>query len=348
MLRKSIAALLLLAVGLPLCFLCVQTPKSTQCFAEGTFSKAECVMELNSQRILYESHGDTRLPMASTTKIVTAATVLSLCDNLQESIVIPAQAVGIEGSSVYLKEGEEYTVEALLYGLMLRSGNDCAAALAYRFGDTIGNFAAQMNKTAKRAGALDSNFKNPHGLPCNDHYTTACDLSRITCLAMKNPTFRKIVSTTYYRPYHWKNKNKMLYQYNGAIGVKTGYTKEAGRCLVSAAEREGMTLVCCVLHCGPMYERSQVLLNDAFSAYEYVELLQKEEVFGIEEEKKMLHGFVKEEFFYPLMKEEREHVEYLTKPYSDGIKTEKGEEIIGQLEIYLAKRLLFSTNLYKI
>ncbi len=316
--------------------------------AEGEMSKAECVMEKNSRRVLYEWRGDVRLPMASTTKIVTAATVLSLCDNLQEEVIIPPEAEGVEGSSVYLKRGDEYSVEDLLYGLMLRSGNDCAVALACHCSASVNAFCTHMNKTAERAGALNSRFENPHGLPQKGHYTTARDLTSITCYALQNPIFRKIVSTRYYEPCGWKNKNKLLYRYEGAIGVKTGYTKEAGRCLVSAAEKEGMTLVCTVLGCSPMYERSAALLSDAFTAYRYVEILQKEEVFAIDGDKKAVRGYVKDSYSYPLLKEEEKLLEYVASPVEKMQKGENGEEIIGQLKIYLLKQLLFSTNLYKL
>ncbi len=312
--------------------------------AESEVSKAECVMELNSRRILYQSHGDVRLPMASTTKIVTALTVLELCDDIQQEMVIPTEAEGVEGSSVYLKAGEIYSIEDLLYGLMLRSGNDCATALAYRFSGGIEEFSVEMNKIAERAGALDSCFKNPHGLPCADHYTTAKDLTAIACLAMQNQQFRQIVSTKYYEPRRWKNKNKLLYQLDGAIGVKTGYTKQAGRCLVSAAERRGMTLVCTVLGCSPMYERSTALLNDGFSSYEYTALLTEKDTFDINGKK----AFAKESFFYPLLKEEKSWIEYEVNEVKTPLKGKKGEEIVGELKIYLVKRLLFSANLYKL
>ncbi len=305
-------------------------------------------MEKNSRRILYESRGEVRLPMASTTKIATAATVLALCEDIEERVVVPSQAEGVEGSSVYLKAGEEYSVKDLLYGLMLRSGNDCATALAYHCSGGVQSFSSKMNQTAQRAGALNSQFKNPHGLPCKGHYTTARDLTSITCYALQNPVFQEIVSTKYYEPCGWKNKNKMLYRFEGATGVKTGYTREAGRCLVSSAEREGMTLVCTVLGCSPMYERSTVLLEDAFNAYKLVEILQEEEVFPIEGGKKALRGYVKQSYSYPLLKEEEGLVEYRAVPLEKGQKGENGEEIIGQLEIYLLKRLLFSTNLYKL
>ena len=167
--------------------------------------KAECVIELSSGRILYEYNGDTRLPMASTTKILTAITVIESLEDLSTRITIPEQAVGIEGSSVYLKAGDIYTIKELLYGLMLRSGNDCAVALALYTSGSIEEFAVKMNAVAQQAGALESRFANPHGLPCENHYTTARDLSLITRYAMQNPVFQEIVSCKYFEGRHWKN-----------------------------------------------------------------------------------------------------------------------------------------------
>ena len=307
--------------------------------------KAECVMEKNSRRILYQFNGDQRLPMASTTKIATAITVLEHCDNIQEKMVIPQEAEGVEGSSVYLKSGDEYSVNDLLYGLMLRSGNDCATALALHCAGSVADFCAKMNDTAQRAGAIATRFKNPHGLPANGHYTTAQDLTAITCYAMQNPTFCQIVSTRYYEPCGWKNKNKLLFEYPECIGVKTGYTKEAGRCLVSAATQGEMTLVCSVLNCGDMYARSEKLLKDAFSAYEYVKLIDKTQMFALEN--KNVNGRVINDVYYPLMSEEKEWINFKVIP-SNVKKSDEQGEIIGYIEIRLAKRLLFSENLYKI
>ena len=310
---------------------------------EYTPGRAECVMELTTGRVLYESRGDLRLPMASTTKIATAATILRLCEDLQEPIVIPSDAAGVEGSSVYLKVGDCYTVEELLYGLMLRSGNDCATALALRFGGCLENFSAKMNETAQMAGALHTRFSNPHGLPAENHYTTARDLSYIARYAMKNPTFREIVATQYYPPRNWKNKNKMLYHYDGGIGVKTGYTKEAGRCLVTAATRNGMTLICTVLNCPQMYERSASLLDDAFDAYQMQCLLKAGTVLPVQSRDEKRSGVVKEDYYYPLSDGENAQLEVRTRSISS-----KNKEIVGQFAIYLSKRLLFSGNLYKL
>ena len=346
--KRSLSIILFLSVTFVACFSVFTHNINLFCAAkenEIPYSQAECVMEANSRRILYEYRGEIRLPMASTTKIATAITALKISNNdISAQITIPDVAEGVEGSSVYLKSGDIYSVEELLYGLMLRSGNDCATALAMHFGGSLPAFSAKMNETAKEAGALATNFRNPHGLSCKNHYTTARDLSLITCYALENPIFRQIVSTQYYRTRHWKNKNKMLTNYEGAIGVKTGFTKEAGRCLVTAAERNGMTLVCSVLNSPMMYERSAKLLDDAFSAYSYKKLLSVDEVFIVKDGKNTNQARIKEDFYYPLLDGENQSIEIQTFPIND--KTDK--EIIGQIQILLAKRLLFSGNLYKL
>ena len=297
-------------------------------------------MEVESRRILYAKNADIRLPMASTTKIVTCITVLQLCNNLDEKVCIPKEAVGVEGSSVYLKEGETYSVRDLLYGLMLRSGNDCAVALALHCQENIALFAKKMNEFAESAGALCSHFENPHGLPCKNHYTTATDLALITCTAMQNPTFCEIVDTKYYEPKNWYNKNKMLVQYDGAVGVKTGFTKEAGRCLVSGAKRENMRIVSVVLNSPMMYERSAELLSDAFHTYSMRKLVTKGESISDGN----VIGRSETEFYYPLSEGELAHVERRIRKYSPI----NNKKIVGQFEIYLTKRLLFSANLYKL
>lgn len=328
--------------------ICVAAPagytrEGTRAEASAPAARAECVMEADSRRILYERNGEQALPMASTTKILTAITVLENCEDLAEEFPVPAQAAGVEGSSVYLERGAVYSVEDLLYGLMLRSGNDCAEALALHFGGSIEGFAEQMNLTAQKAGALHSRFLNPHGLPREGHYTTARDLNLIACYAMHNPEFCKIVSAKYYAPRGWANKNKMLKSYEGAVGVKTGYTKAAGRCLVTAAEREGMTLVCTVLNCSAMYERSAELLDDAFGAYRRVCVLEGDAALSVGREK----GCTREPLYYPLLPEEEEHLRIETEE-KRVFGREKNDEIIGEVKIYLINRLLFSRNLYKL
>lgn len=223
--------------------------------------------------LIYSKCADTKREMASTTKICTAITVLDNCIALNRKIIIPDSAVGVEGSSIYLERGEQMTIMDLLYGLMLRSGNDCAVALAIAVGSSVEGFAKLMNETAIRAGALNSNFVNPHGLHAEGHYTTAKDLALITYYAMKNPVFKTIVSTkthtTRYANHDYNrvmyNKNKILNTYEGGDGVKTGFTKAAGRCLVSSATRDGKQVIAVVLNCSNMFEECERLMDLAFA-----------------------------------------------------------------------------------
>ena len=188
---------------------------------------------------------------------------------LDEPVYIEREYTGIEGSSMYLEPGQTRTVRDLLYGLMLRSGNDCAVALALHHSKNLQKFCVCMNEKAKSLGCAHTHFCNPHGLPAEGHATTAHDLAVIAAYALKNEQFSEIVSTRshviqdggcgYARSL--QNKNKMLCTYEGADGVKTGYTKEAGRCLVSSATREGMRLVSVVLNSPDMYLRSAEILD---------------------------------------------------------------------------------------
>ena len=236
-------------------------------------SNAEIVVEVETGQILYANNEKSRLPMASTTKIMTAIIIVEDCD-LNAVIKVPKEAVGVEGSSIYLKCDEEISIKDLLFGLMLRSGNDASVALAIAHSGSVEKFVDVMNERAKAIGASDTHFCNPNGLPNDMHYTTAHDLAKIGAYAMKNATFREIVSTKSYKGdyKYFANKNKILNMLDGANGVKTGYTKKAGRCLVSSAKRDDMQLVCVVLNCPDMYERSKKLLENAFERYSTVKI----------------------------------------------------------------------------
>lgn len=236
-------------------------PNAQTAFAD---SRSEIVMEVNSKQILHHQNADAILPMASTTKIMTAWIICEQC-NLDDVIHIPHDAVGIEGSSIYLRENEEISIIDLLYGLMLRSGNDSAVALALYHSGSIINFVDVMNKKASQLGLRNTHFCNPHGLPDKNHYTTAKELATIACHAMQNPIFHQIVGTQQYKGKYrsYQNKNKILRTVEGGNGIKTGYTKQAGRCLVSSAKRNGIEVVCVVLNCPEMFERSALLLNHA-------------------------------------------------------------------------------------
>lgn len=272
-LKKSEYVILLTLTVFLLIGITVSTGKSiTPVSAYSTSAASAIVIESNTGKVLYEKNADEKRQIASTTKILTAITVLENTDDLEKMIKIPDEAVGVEGSSIYLRKGEELRVIDLLYGLMLRSGNDCAVALACITSGSVENFSVIMNMTAKRAGACSSHFCNPHGLPDDNHYSTARDMVMISAYAMKNDVFRKIVSTKIYKDCSspdggnrtFLNKNKILNMVEGGNGLKTGYTKAAGRCLISSAERNGKQIICVVLNCGPMFEESRDLIDEAF------------------------------------------------------------------------------------
>ncbi len=218
-------------------------------FAVRASSGAFLVMDGRNGTVLEAENEEVMLPMASTTKIMTALVVLEHA-NLEEAVTIPAEAAGVEGSSLYIKTGEVYTVEELLYALMLESANDCAVALAwYVGGESVPHFVEMMNQRAQSIGLIKTHFANPNGLSAAGHYTTAKELALMMMEAMKNEAFRVITGTKRYTVCGktMVNHNRLLSLYDGCIGGKTGYTMEAGRCLVTAAERNGAMLICVTL-----------------------------------------------------------------------------------------------------
>lgn len=324
---------------------------------------AECmiVMERDTERVLNEKNADKKRPMASTTKIATAITVIDNVTDLDKIVRVPAAAVGVEGSSIYLEKNEELTVRDLLYGLMLQSGNDCAAALAITTAGSIENFAALMNETAAKVGADNTNFVNPHGLHHDEHYTTARDLGKITAYAMKNTIFREIVGTKrYVMP--WKdreydrvivNKNKILSTYEGGDGVKTGYTKKAGRCLVASATRDGMNVIAVVLNCGPMFEDCRQLLDGAFAEYSLKDVskaVDLSSVSAIVTDGKAQSTRLETEkgLFYPLTESEYGAIRFeVSGVDSMSAPVHIGDEN-GKIKFYSGNRLLFERKLYSI
>jgi D-alanyl-D-alanine carboxypeptidase len=243
---RKIAVLLFSAV-----FMTAFTLPLTALTADMNISAHHAVLyEPTTGTILYEKNSSERAPMASTTKIMTALVALKYGD-LDQKITIPEEACGIEGSSIYMQPGEILTLKDLLYALLLQSANDAATAIAIAIGGSVSDFAQMMNAEALSLGLENTHFTNPHGLDDPDHYTTARDLAKIAAAAMEIPTFRDMVSTVKYTIPHASdgdmrllvNHNKLLRMYDGAVGVKTGFTKKSGRCLVGAAEKDGLTFI---------------------------------------------------------------------------------------------------------
>ena len=212
---------------------------------------------------------------------MTALVVCEQC-NVLDRMRIPKEAVGIEGSSMYLREGEVLTIQELLYGLMLHSGNDAAVALAIYCGGTVEGFAQLMNDKARVLGLTGTHFENPNGLDAPGHYSTARDLAVLAAYAMENPIFYKTVSAknaTIGQRY-LKNHNKLLWQVDGADGVKTGYTRAAGRILVSSATRDGRRLIVVTLNDPNDWQDHTQLLNDGFSSYTVHRIVSKGDILG--------------------------------------------------------------------
>lgn len=355
--RKSISILLVVLIcGLSLIPINIYKLNASAYYDEGfTSAKAMCVLEKDSKRVILSKNMDERLPMASTTKIMTAITVIQYCNDLEKTVVVSDKAVGVEGSSIYLKKDEVMSIKDLLYGLMLRSGNDSATALAYAVGGDINGFAGLMNKLAKEIGAVNTNFTNPHGLHDDNHYTTAYDLSLITAYALNNPIFKEIVSskkhivnaTNKTEVRYMTNKNKLLFSLEGCCGVKTGFTKKAGRCLVSACDRDNTTYVCTVLNCGPMFEDSARLLNDSFNSYKNVKIIDKyKEIYNeyfIDEYLGKLYLYTDEDFIYPLKENEKNNIRieyYLT------LEDAEVNDEVGEIRIFFDKHLIKILKLY--
>ena len=232
------------------------------------------VIDAESGRVLYEHNKDKKRGMASTTKIMTAICALEYGD-LDKTVTISATASGVEGSSMYLEKDEKISLEDLVSGLMLVSGNDAATAIAEAVSGSLEKFAYLMNQKAIEIGCYNTNFTNPHGLSDENHFTTAHDLAKITAYAMKNKTFCEIVKTKKKtlppsEGGHQRtliNHNKLLSMYEGCIGVKTGFTKATGRCLVSAIERNGMRLICVTLNAPDDWSDHKFLFDTALESF---------------------------------------------------------------------------------
>ncbi len=238
------------------------------CKTNAVSAKSGIMVDATTGRVLYQKDPDRQSLIASTTKIMTALVVCEQC-NVLDRMRIPKEAVGIEGSSMYLREGEILTLQELLYGLMLHSGNDAAVALAIYCGGTVEGFAQLMNDKAHRLGMENSHFVNPNGLDAPGHYSTAEDMAILASYAMKNPIFAQTVSTKTVKAggRALRNHNKLLWRVEGVDGVKTGFTKAAGRILVSSATRQGRRLVVVTMNDPNDWQDHEALLEKGFSEY---------------------------------------------------------------------------------
>ncbi len=291
-------------------------------------AESAVVIDAENGRVMFEKNAYTTHGMASTTKIITAITALETGD-LNSVAKVSAKTAAVEGSSMYLEENEEITLENLLYGLMLVSGNDAATAIAEHISGSEEKFVELMNQKAAEIGALSTHLENPHGLSAETHFTTAYDLAKITAYALKNPKFAEIVSTKTKNITSadgsvrtLNNHNRFLRIYDGCIGVKTGFTKATGRCLVTAVRKSDMTLICVTL-CDPNdWDDHKAMYDYVFDRYSPKLIASAGQSFGTAP---VAHGILPEtqavladDFLIPIAEGEAEQVT-LTTEISDGL-----------------------------
>ncbi len=329
------------------------TTKFSYCKKPDIGAQSAILMDAQSGRVLLEYNPHTRLPMASTTKIMTALVALENA-KLDDKVKIKNDAVGIEGSSIYLDEGETLTLEDLLYGLMLRSGNDSSVAIANYIGGNLEKFNNMMNEKAKEIGANNTSFMNPHGLHDDKHYSTAYDLALITRKALELESFKEISSTKSWKANREKNnlfynKNRTLWEYDGGDGVKTGYTIRAGRCLVSSATRDKFQLISVVLNDRNWFEDCYRLMDYGFEHFDTYVIFDKEQYIKTipvsNGDKDSITAVTKESFLYPLKEDELDKVKInisLSTEINPPIK--KGDSI-GKITVFLDGKIIHEEKL---
>jgi serine-type D-Ala-D-Ala carboxypeptidase (penicillin-binding protein 5/6) len=271
--------------GLVLAIVFFTTPvDSTWAFApdEDLTARAAVLMDAATGKILYQKEPDLRLPPASTTKVITAILTLESGRSFQETLPVSKEATRVPASKLYLRPGQSVSIQELLYGIMLASANDASMVLAEGIAGSVERFAELMTKKAHDIGATNSNFTNPHGLTAADHYSSAKDLAIIFRYAMKNATFREIVQTKFSsvsttavvrkkvvpRRISVRNHNRLLWNFDGALGGKTGYTHAAQKCFVGAVQRNGTTLIVAILGARDQWGDTKHLLEYGFDNFE--------------------------------------------------------------------------------
>lgn len=300
--RRIVAAALVATLILGLC----PVAKAVE-----TSASSAILMDGESRRVLYAQDIHTTRHIASITKLMTALVAVEQGGNLDQVVTIRAEWLGSEGSSIYLQAGEQITLEGLIYGLLLQSGNDAASAIACQVAGDQETFVEWMNQRAAELGMEQTHFENPSGLTHEEHYSSAYDMALLALACLENPVVSEICATqravvgerTFY------NHNKLLARYDGCVGMKTGYTEAAGRTLVSAAQREGQTLVCVTLNDGDDWDDHERLLNYGFSTYPEQTLCRRGDVQAvIPVEGSLLPQMdvvAEEDVFYPLKEGEK-------------------------------------------
>lgn len=317
--------------------------------AYSTSATSAILMDLDSGRIIYANNKDLVRSVASISKIMTAVVAIE-SDKLDEIVTVGSEIKSAYGSGIYIKEGEELTLRDLLYGLMLRSGNDAALVIAYFIGGSEENFVKMMNEKAKEIGMTNTVFNNPHGLDeVTQNKSTAYDMALLSSYASHNDTYMKIVGTKKYsvqtdkKSYLWYNRNKLLGSYSYATGGKTGYTPSAGRTLVTNASHNNLNLTAVTLNDGNEYVSHETMYNYGFENYKNYVILDKNK-FKVDNAYYPNQIYIKESFKYPLTEVEKENVKVLVK-LTKLDKINDNDEV-GIVVVKLAGREIYSEKVY--
>ncbi|WP_449536803.1 D-alanyl-D-alanine carboxypeptidase family protein [Ferdinandcohnia sp. Marseille-Q9671] len=322
-------------------------------------ARSAILIEQESGRILYEKDAHKRMRIASITKIMTAIIAIE-SGKLNDMVKVSNKAVGTEGSSLYLQPNEEIKLEHLVYGLMLRSGNDSAVAIAEHVGGSLDGFVFLMNQKAEEIGMQNTEFANPHGLDDHEnHFSSAYDMAILTRYAMKNEKFREISSTKVYRAPNpnekwdrvWRNKNKLLTKlYPYSTGGKTGYTKRAKRTLVSTASKDGTNLVAVTINASDDWNDHMRMFNTAFDTYDVVKVVEEGELKDIKQDFYKGKVFVDHTFFYPLTEQEKKDIKVdinLLDPEENHWRSpETVPDIVGTLTVNLGDNTIEEMPIY--
>ena len=311
------------------------------------------VMDLNSNRILYENNIHEQRLIASITKIMTAIVAIEY-GNLDDIYEVDDEVLEAYGSAIYIEIGEKLTLRDLLYGLMLRSGNDAAVVIAKNIAGSMEAFAMLMNETASKIGMNDSYFYNAHGLEEDDgtgNLSTAYDMALLTKYAMENETFREIFGTKEYsvktnkKSYRWTNKNKLLHEYDFITGGKTGFTKKARRTLVTTASSNNIDLVIVTLNDPNDFDDHLTLYTEIFKKYEAIKVLDKKK-FEIKDDTEYEDDtlYINEDVYIPVLNEEKNSISvkyelYKNNSYMNG-------DVVGSAKIYIKEELVKEVNIY--
>ncbi|WP_298836349.1 D-alanyl-D-alanine carboxypeptidase family protein [Clostridium sp.] len=309
-------------------------------------------LDCDSKVVLYEKNAYKPIEIASTTKIITALVAIK-CGDLNKKIIISKKAANIRGSEIGLKEGEEITLKELLYGLLMRSGNDAAIAIAEGVSGSVDEFLKLMNEYALEIGLLNSNFESPHGLDSANHYSTAYDLALITAKAKEVKTFNDIVGSkdviaeehNFTRSYH--NINKILSLLSNSTGVKTGFTGKAGKCLVTSVKIQNRDIIIITLNCTPRWKETEKINNYIEKTYKYKKVVSKGEILGkliLKNGNKNVEIVSKRDIIIPVKNDQKIEVKVKKPLYQVYAPVNYGDKI-GRVDVYANDKLLLTESL---